>query len=528
MDSNSEIFVADYQRLQELVRHYPAITIASAEKDPPDQYVIEYRLLGYGLDANGDVQVARRHRVQINLPFGYPHFPPIVKPLSRIFHPDIDETVVRIADYWQSNPSLADLVVHIGHMIRGEVYNTEIAFNRQAAAWYVQQGEKLPLAGLEYIRDPDAQRQRARSARSFPLKGVAAVVLVLLAVVLGGFSYRDTQSVSKASANMARIEQYMADRKFPEARQLAEKTLESLRWGIFWGKQRAKSAAAFKNLLASSRMQEGLQGRVLSHGKFIPFAAADAWRDAENLRQSAADLMAKGEIDEAEQQFSQALKLAQSHNLEEVAARIHRTSAETRLAYYLQLANSAYGGQQWRQAASGYDAATAILKAEHRYLTDLSAGKLAKVVKLDLLAHANLEISAAQQAEENGDYGAAADHNRSIVSAITASGYGADPSLAPVLAHARQEIDRLDQQALIANKTEYLLTNYKEIFIAHYPGIDSTSLRSPKVRFSGYSRGNLVFLMSCIELIQNRSNEYRLYYQYNPARDKWSIYTEGD
>lgn len=148
MAMGSQQLAEDYRHLQALVALHPSLSILKTEGQPPETYEIEYRLRGYVSDETGGITIGEVHRVGISLPFGYPHFAPIAKPLTPIFHPDFDPAAIRIANRWQQNPSLAKLVLHIGEMICGAAYTLEEPFNQKAAAWYQAQQDQLPLDSL--------------------------------------------------------------------------------------------------------------------------------------------------------------------------------------------------------------------------------------------------------------------------------------------------------------------------------------------------------------------------------------------
>ena len=146
--------------------------------------------------------------------------------------------------------------------------------------------------------------------------------------------------------------------------------------------------------------------------------------------------------------------------------------------------------------------------------------------KLQILARVNVQKNVAAEAEKNKKYQQAADQYRNITLLVRQSPYATDPMLAEVAVEAEREGARVAEQAQIIAGSEYLLENYREIFTRHYPGLSGESLQSPKVRFMGHTDGKLIFIMSCIELIQRHSNEFRLYYQYDPATREWSLYRE--
>ena len=105
--------------------------------------------------------------MQINLPFGYPHFPPTAKPITPIFHPDIDPDAIRIADFWQDNHSLSDLIVHIGQMICGNHYTKEDPFNQSAFEWFEERKSWLPFDILE-PREEDEEETETEAAATDP------------------------------------------------------------------------------------------------------------------------------------------------------------------------------------------------------------------------------------------------------------------------------------------------------------------------------------------------------------------------
>jgi tetratricopeptide (TPR) repeat protein/ubiquitin-protein ligase len=136
---------SDFEQVRQLLAQYPGITLLQTKGDPPDCYDIAYNVKGYKPNPDGTASPANRHAVRITLPFGYPHFAPTVKPLSPIFHPDIDPDAVRIADFWEKSRSLPELIIHIGQMICGAVYSTEEPFNQRASDWYQAHRSELPF-----------------------------------------------------------------------------------------------------------------------------------------------------------------------------------------------------------------------------------------------------------------------------------------------------------------------------------------------------------------------------------------------
>jgi ubiquitin-protein ligase len=149
MASEIDQLTRDFEEVNKLLTQYPQIHVAQTEGDPPAAYEVEYQLTGLIRQTDGSIGQGSRHLLRISLPFGYPHFPPTVKPLTSIFHPDVDPDAVRIASYWQQNPSLAELMVHMGEMICAKSYNLEEPFNQEAADWYSEHSSEFPLDEIQ-------------------------------------------------------------------------------------------------------------------------------------------------------------------------------------------------------------------------------------------------------------------------------------------------------------------------------------------------------------------------------------------
>ncbi|WP_417912554.1 ubiquitin-conjugating enzyme E2 [Candidatus Electronema sp. TJ] len=149
MASQTDQRTADLEEVRKILEHHPRVKLLNTEGEPPDCYEIEYRLAGLSKAEDGSISRASSHVMLITLPFGYPHFPPAVKPLTPVFHPDIDPDGVRISSRWQQEPSLAKLILHIGEMICGKTYSLQDPFNQEAADWYSEHAAELPLDSLE-------------------------------------------------------------------------------------------------------------------------------------------------------------------------------------------------------------------------------------------------------------------------------------------------------------------------------------------------------------------------------------------
>ncbi len=148
MSLPSEQLEAIYQELQASFERHPQIVITPINGSPPEQYRVTYHLQGLCTNADGVIQRCSQHSIVIQLPFGFPHFPPNCKPESPIFHPNFDQAAICIGEFWETSNSLSELILHIGRMLCGEICSIEHAFNKEASIWYQDNKKELPFDTL--------------------------------------------------------------------------------------------------------------------------------------------------------------------------------------------------------------------------------------------------------------------------------------------------------------------------------------------------------------------------------------------
>ncbi len=134
-----------YQDVTKAFEHNDSITVSAFEGNPPDKYSVTYRIPSIYKDSKGDICESDKHEIIINIPIGFPHFPPSCKPKTPIYHPDFDPSAICIGNYWKQSKSLVDLIHYIGKMISGEIYSTDNAFNSDAVNWYIENQHRLPF-----------------------------------------------------------------------------------------------------------------------------------------------------------------------------------------------------------------------------------------------------------------------------------------------------------------------------------------------------------------------------------------------
>lgn len=135
----------DEQTLQELLQNWPLIQITGKAGMPPEIYRFTYNIRGLYVSGTGDILERDTHVMEVNLSLGYPRRAPQCRMLTPIFHPNFDNSMVCIGDFWAASEGLDDLIIRIGRMIAYQEYNTKSPLNGLAAKWAAQNTHLLPI-----------------------------------------------------------------------------------------------------------------------------------------------------------------------------------------------------------------------------------------------------------------------------------------------------------------------------------------------------------------------------------------------
>lgn len=142
---------AEHERLKLLFADHPRIRVAEAFGDPPDRYVIEYRMRGMTETKEG-VRESHLHRIQITLGPNYPNEMPACSVIGApVFHPNIDHLAVCTADVSSASRTLDQTIVFIGELITFQAYNLQSPRNGEAKKWTEENLNLLPLERVELL-----------------------------------------------------------------------------------------------------------------------------------------------------------------------------------------------------------------------------------------------------------------------------------------------------------------------------------------------------------------------------------------
>ncbi len=153
----------DHQTLTLRLADWPLIQITGTAGMPPEIYRFTYNLRGLYVAPSGEILERHIHVLEVNLSLGYPRRAPQCRMLTPVFHPNFDESMVCIGDFWAASEGLDDLIIRIGRMITYQEFNTKSPLNGLAAKWAAQNLSLLPIDSRN-ISPPAAQPADAASA----------------------------------------------------------------------------------------------------------------------------------------------------------------------------------------------------------------------------------------------------------------------------------------------------------------------------------------------------------------------------
>lgn len=150
--------LADEQALEQRLRNWPRIRITGKAGMPPEIYRFTYNIRGLYVAGSGEILESDTHILEVNLSLGYPRRAPQCRMLTPIFHPNFDDSMVCIGDFWAASEGLDDLIIRIGRMIAYQEYNTKSPLNGLAAKWAAQNTHLLPVESRT-IAPPDGHHE---------------------------------------------------------------------------------------------------------------------------------------------------------------------------------------------------------------------------------------------------------------------------------------------------------------------------------------------------------------------------------
>ena len=158
MSARLRRLAADYKRICDEFTGHPYIKVEPTGGNPPERYLVTYRLKGLEWDHASQTPVIREfHQMEIYLHNDYPRQKPKCVMKTPIFHPNFGDWVC-IGDFWAAGETLCDVIIQVGEMIQYQSYNPKSPLNAVAARWCVENEHLLPVGNAKlYMAEPDIE-----------------------------------------------------------------------------------------------------------------------------------------------------------------------------------------------------------------------------------------------------------------------------------------------------------------------------------------------------------------------------------
>lgn len=526
MSTSEQKLIDDHKKVVETIRKYKNIFLINTSGDPPDEYDIEYKVRGYSLTTDGRVIISKHHRIKIKIPFGYPHFPPTIKPLSPIFHPEVDDYVVPIANYWEEKKSLPELVIHIGNMLCGATYNKESAFNQEAVDYYQNHKNELPLDSLKPVEKVKRVRDPIQFNFLVPVFKFLFFLCFLAVIGYGGLFFYEKLRLQQTSAVLTKAEIYEVDRDFKKAQQTAENALKTLDHFYLLQDSAKVLQKEIESFLQSKSLLEGLKGNIRYGSNYVSIESVQKIDFFRDLISEAEIFVKKRAYSQAIETYEKALDYAETNQLSVDTLNVRQILARLSLDIAVSTAEKAHKNKDWDVAVENYQAALAVIEKHSQLLgaTTKQAESIRHALLIDQIAALTQK---ADEAEKNNDFTNALEHHKVLVDLIGKADSGDSTILKDTLINSMQQVAVLEERLRIQKQRQWLISNYREIFQIHYPSVIPANLRNPQAIFVKYNDTNSVFDLSCLEKSQTSVVKLRMYYQYNPQTGEWTIYEGG-
>ncbi len=166
----------EWRRLQRSFAYHSAVRIQPLHGDPPDEYQIDFQVRTLIVDESGGLAYAENCPIHIWLPPGFPHHPPLVRPMIGVFHPNVTLDAIYLSQPWTPTTTLADLVPQIGEVLTFRTYEPAVPWNPAALDYIYQNPQVVPT---------DAAKDFGMNAGGDPLERICRHGTPLIAKIRG-------------------------------------------------------------------------------------------------------------------------------------------------------------------------------------------------------------------------------------------------------------------------------------------------------------------------------------------------------
>ncbi len=251
------------------------------------------------------------------------------------------------------------------------------------------------------------------------------------------------------------------------------------------------------------------------------------------LAQSKGDsAIGRGSWDEAISEYNQALDYAlQTATLR--PSRIDNVeNSITRAQLYMTLeeGNSAFAKGDWNEAIEAYNSANKTL-VESKYAlidqakSDINRKKLTKII---LQASIIRDQQSIKTMLNNDELHGARDAYKNLLQFIKSSTLSGENEFSKAKKDIDAKIKTLEDQIYINEKTEYLETEFQNLFFKNYPNTVRENLITPVINLVKETSSSLIFRMQCTEKRRGRPLSLVMFYAYDKQSGRWTLSAENN
>ncbi len=113
--------------------------------DPPTELQITYVARVLVMDEAGQLLYTPQCFVHLWLPPEFPEAPPVLRPMSNVFHPNVTADWIHQYPAWNAHGSVADVVRRTGQLLTLQDYDAGAILNPEAMEWVAANAALLPL-----------------------------------------------------------------------------------------------------------------------------------------------------------------------------------------------------------------------------------------------------------------------------------------------------------------------------------------------------------------------------------------------
>ena len=138
---------SEYEEIKRNFRWTKHIQVIPNEKDPPDEYVVIYRVNSIG-KKDGQLQEIKKHIVHIYLSHNFFDVGPTATFKSPHFHPNIyanSNKFCAFSSSFRAAESLSDYIMRLGEVIPYKSFNLDSPANKEAKEWAKNSKHLFPL-----------------------------------------------------------------------------------------------------------------------------------------------------------------------------------------------------------------------------------------------------------------------------------------------------------------------------------------------------------------------------------------------